>query len=486
MAGELDIRVTDEKGKPVWTRLEVRGPGDKMFQARGAIVDKTAGKRPGGVPWYLGSFVVSGECKVEVPSGRYAVIAEHGPEYLRAEVNVDVSEGPKLVSIRLKPWIRMRERGWWSGDMHVHRLPEDAAALAQAEDLNVTVLTTMWNKRDLWAGKPLPDSVIQVSPNHLVTLRNAEDERGGGAWMLNSLSERLANLAVDGRWYPPGIAFVREARAQKKAGGVLPWFDCEKPIWWEVPVMMALEPPDSFGVLHNHFNQYGIHDSEAWGRPRDQNKYPDKAGFVEYVVGLYYRYLNLGFRLPPSAGSASGVLPGPVGYSRVYARLPGALSREAWYQALRDGQVFVTNGPMLFFTTKQQGSRLKATVEVQAREPIDRVELIANGKVVQVERVAGEIRKFRRDFVIDAANYSWIAARCFVRNQWTIRMAHSAPVYLPGNYDASADAQYFIGWMDELIAQTGKDPKQFATDSERDEVLALYRKARAFYQQKLK
>ena len=55
---------------------------------------------------------------------------------------------------------------------------------------------------------------------------NVEDERKGGAWMLHNVKRRLEHLGVDGQWYPPGIRFVREARAQKSsAGDLFPWFD---------------------------------------------------------------------------------------------------------------------------------------------------------------------------------------------------------------------------------------------------------------------
>ena len=54
-----------------------------------------------------------------------------------------------------------------------------------------------------------------------------------------------------------------------------PWLDRISPVW------------------DRHL---GIHDSEAWGRPRDKEKYPEWAGFVEASLNLYYRYLNLGFR----------------------------------------------------------------------------------------------------------------------------------------------------------------------------------------------
>ena len=36
-----------------------------------------------------------------------------------------------------------------------------------------------------------------------------------------------------------------------------------------------------------------------------------------WTQDIYYALLNCGLRIPPSAGSASGVLPNPVGYNRV-------------------------------------------------------------------------------------------------------------------------------------------------------------------------
>jgi hypothetical protein len=217
---------------------------------------------------------------------------------------------------------------------------------------------------------------------------------------------------------------------------------------------MALDPPDSFGVLHNHFNQYGIHASEAWGRPRDVEKYPRWRGFVDYSLGLYYKYLNLGFRLPPSAGSASGVLPGPVGYNRAYVRM-GRLGTEpftvkAWYEGLRDGESFVTNGPMLFFQAVEQEDGVWMTIDAQSNDPIEKVEIVANGKVVRSIEPGGSRRAYSTELSLDLGAHSWVAARCFVKADHTIRLAHSRPVYLTGQWDASEDAAFFVKWIDDL------------------------------------
>ena len=79
----------------------------------------------------------------------------------------------------------------------------------------------------------------------------------------------------------------------------------------------------------------------------DATRLPAPRGNGFYSQELYYRLLNCGLRIPPTAGSASGVLPNPVGYNRVYVHLDGDFSYDAWWRGLAAGRSFVTNGPAL-------------------------------------------------------------------------------------------------------------------------------------------
>jgi hypothetical protein len=462
---------------PVWTRLEVRNAVGEMFQPEISI-HETMTKARGGKPFYLRSFIVQGAADLEVPPDAYTVVAEHGLEYERIEREVRVTgNAPARIRVQLHPWIRMREQGWWSGDMHVHRPPPDALGIAQAEDLNFTVLVNR-AKQELFRVDRWPrESVIPLAPGYWASLRNAEDERRGGSWILNGLASPLS-LGPESGWFPPGLRYVGETRAQRQPGAVLPWFDIDMPFWWEVPVMMALAPPDSIDILHNQFMQYGIDESEYWGRPRDRARYPGRRGFVDYCFDLYYRYLNLGFRVPPSAGTGSGVMPSPAGYDRVYAHLDGPFQVDRWYAAIRDGSSFVTNGPMLFTEVARHDGIVTIDVRAAAREPVERIELVADGRVV--DRLSAAAAPFS----LASGQHAWCAVRCFLKTPDNIRLAHSSPIYLDGRFDARADAAYFAAWIEELIAQTGRDPQRFGTDRERDEVLAIYREALAFYRSK--
>jgi hypothetical protein len=461
----------------------VRGPAGKMYQSPGSIHENMQ-KARGGQPYYLGSFIVNGSADVDVPAGAYTVVAEHGPEYTRVEREIEVPEGPPVrLNLQLTPWIRMREQGWWSGDMHVHHSAADAPGIAQAEDLNFTVLVNR-GKQDLFRPENWPaEPLRQVSDVDWVSLRNAEDERRGGSWIWNALQAPLT-LARESGWYPQGLGYTREAHAERPPGSVLPWFDIDMPFWWEVPVMVALGQPDSLDILHNQFMQYGIDQSEYWGRPRDRSEYPGWQGFVDYCMGLYYRYLNLGYRLPPSAGTGTGVMPSPAGYDRLYAHLDGPFRMEDWYRAIRDGRSFVTNGPMLFVTSKIDGRANAIDASAEAREPIDRMELVANGQVVEKISAPANAHRMQAHFQIDPRKYSWCAVRCFLKTPDNIRLAHSSPIYLPGKWDARADAAYFAAWIEQLIQQTVEDTKRFPSDSQREEVLATYRQALAVYREK--
>jgi len=419
------------------------------------------------------------------------VVGEHGLEYRRVEKSLSVADnGVTSVTLAFQPWIQMRKLGWWSGDLHVHRPPGDAERAVRAEDLNFCPVITDWPRRegsqfqtgDIWGDDA--KAVMGIDDTHFLTLRNAEDERGGGAWLFLQLPSPLKDLGKSTDWWPPALSFIRQAREKTRPSSTFPWIDTEKPFWWEVPVVMALVPSDSMEILCNHVTEYGVEASEAWGRPRE-GSFAGREGWLNYVLSLYYHYLNLGFHLSASAGGASGVLPNPIGYNRDYVNISGPFSVEKWFAGLRDGSSFVTNGPVLFFRVSSQGGAMKATIEARAAEPIDRVEVVADGEVIQWYPLEAGTVNFQAELSFDPQNYAWIAARCFLRGGDTLRFAHTSPIYLPGHYDCRPDAQYYVDWMHDLIAQAVENPKRFPSAAEQAQELDTYKQALAFYQQKL-
>ena len=468
------MRLTIDTDGPA--RVEVRDAADRMFQPDGALMDRTVGPWPEIPPYYQGHFVSTGVATLDLPPGKYVVIVEKGLEFERLEMSLNL-DADRIVRVTPKRWADQAPAGWFSADFHVHRPVSDAATLLRAEDLHLGVFFTQWNDHNEWQQDGPPE--LAVDATHIATVTNAEDERGGGAWMLHNLAKPLP-LGGNDWWYPQGRTFVDEARSQGA------WFDCEKPIWWEVPVMAAIAPFDSVGVLHNHYNQYGMNSNEAWGRPRDETAYPGDVGFSDYSLGLYYRLLNIGHQLPVTAGSASGVLPAPPGYNRVYVQPAGEFSVANFYAGLRAGRSFATNGPLLSFTVdgKTMGDSLEivpgrpvqAVVAATAREQIDRIEIVANGEII-AQKSGTQL-----EAEISLDKFSWVAARCYLAPGATVRLAHSSPVYVrDARWNAAADNAYFLRWIDDLIAETAADSQRFSDADQRDEVLRIYQAARTRY-----
>ena len=267
---------------------------------------------------------------------------------------------------------------------------------------------------------------------------------------------------------------------------------------------VALGGVDTIGIVNNHMQRESIMDNEAWGRPRDMDRYPGHQGFVENVLDLYYRYLNLGLKLPISAGSASGVLKNPVGYNRLYVHLGRRFSYDRWFRGMKAGMAFATNGPMLFFSIDhcELGSTLKVPVEqkfrgraslnVISQAAIDRAEILFNGEIIH-EFSAGGASELTREFDISLDSSGWVAARVFEENPpseragagGTVRFAHTNPIYIEIGFPMKPRrdaAEYYLDWCKELLAASSADRERYATNGQREEIESLYRRAIALYE----
>ena len=197
--------------------------------------------------------------------------------------------------------------------------------------------------------------------------------------------------------------------------------------------------------------------------------------------------LNCGLRLPPSAGSASGVLPNPVGYNRVYVQIQGPFTYEKWRDGLLAGRSFVSNGPLLrcrangehpghvFKSANPLTLRIDGLLD--SRDPIKAVELVQNGAVTRITLPA-TIR-------VDASG--WFLVRAITDLTNTFRFASTAPWYVEIDGRAwpvqKSSAQFFVDWCHERSAALEKNDR--LSPAQRAEVLAPWRAATGFWETKL-
>jgi hypothetical protein len=469
--------VAADTGKPLPCRIHMKD---------------TAGKaeRPGGLPFWYDHFVCTGIAELDLSPGNYRYEIDRGPEYLVTTGTLALAEsGTLAVTNQLRRLINLSKEGWWSGESHVHRPVVDIELLMQAEDLHVAPVITWWNNRNTWTDRGLPTNpLVRFDGDRFYHLMGGEDERGGGALLYFNLIRPL-DIAGATREHPSPMKFLAEARQQKGA-----WVDIEKPFWYDTPVWLASGHVDSVGIAHNHMHRGGVLANEAWGRPRDRQRFPDPQGNGFWTQEIYYHILNTGLRLPPSAGSASGVLPNPVGYDRVYVHLDGDLSYKKWWEGLKGGRVFVSNGPLLRCRANGQlpghifeakaGQTLDLNVDAmfESRDPITALEIIQNGRVARVipyaeSKRTGSLGKIRFE------ESGWFLVRAIADVPGTFRFASTGPFYAEigpaARRVSKASAQFFLDWVRERMKQIKLDGRQ------QEEVIQYHRVAERFWQEKV-
>ena len=412
--------------------------------------------------------------------GKYTVSAERGKEYLPAskEIVVSVSEEPEEIILSLKRWINMAERGWYSGETHVHRTVDELPTLMLAEDLNVAFPLTAWVTDSQATPKlnskhpdPVPPAtLIKVDSTHVIWPVNTEYEiftvNGnrhtlGAVFILNH--KEALELAA-----PPVGPIADEARRQ---GGIL---ELDKHNW---PWSMMLVPVMDVGLYeltNNHIwrtqfqfkTWYSENAGEYMEIEMEDGGFTER-GWIDFGFKNYYALLNCGFDLKPTAGTASGVHPVPLGFGRVYVKVDGTFTYEKWLDGLQAGRSFVTTGPMLEVEYKRNGDtvNISGTFDFSTDYEGLPVEFIVNGKRRSSLKSRGHamdtLRNQSFDFDFELEGTSWIAVRAFDNTEeGRPRFAHTAPVFfdVPGKLlqPRPEEVAYLIKRVeDEIIRHEG-------------------------------
>ena len=482
-------------------RVEVRDQADgPLIPARIYLMDdKGAHWTADGLITYVKGrehhFVSPGSFQIKLPAGKYTLRVERGPEYVPWSSLIQMEESKdRKENILLHRWIRMNQLGWYSGDLHNHRPAEQMPALLLSEDLNLAPTLADWIWEDHPVSQPpkTSDAIRKVDDSHVFSVLDKEVERlenGPGAVDLLGLKSPISFQGY--RLYPPNDTYCRAAHAQ---GG---YVDAEKILWRDAAALAALQQIDFAGIVYNHFNPHGIDsETEKWGMiPKDRAEFNTVAGMPLWAMEVYYRFLNCGFHLPVSAGSASAVKEAPLGYNRVYVKLHRPFSYNNWFQALKSGHSFATNGPMLFLTvngvepghtlllSRPQPSRLSIHAEALSAGGLDRLEILFKGRLIKSVSNPEPSQKLVADFESLASETGWVVTRCFEKPAATIRFAHTSPVYIQFGRESgvvAADARFFIEWIDREI-RFYQEQSGFREDSDRSEMVSFFQKARAVY-----
>jgi hypothetical protein len=476
--GQLELVVVEkEGGEPIPCRMQLHNALNRPWH-------------PKGVPHLGDHFVFPGRISLELPLGNYAFEIERGPEYPVMYGHFEITHfAEDSKTVELHRHVDMAANGWWSGDLDVHRVPADMQLLMSAEDLHVAEDVTWRNDKSDWIGKVLPDDpLLKFDHNRYCHLMAGRLDRAGGTWLLLNLQKPMPLASADPE-YPSSLACLARAREKPNV-----WIDATRAYWWDLPALAAAGQIDSIELAHSQITRDGRSVEEPAARPRDKALYNSAAGLGEWSQQVYYQLLNCGLRIPPSAGSGSGLSNNPVGYNRVYVYVEDEFTYEKWWEGLRAGRVVITNGPLLqpsieghppgyvFRVEGEKEFELEIGLTLSTRDPITYLEVVQDGHIAQSVRFQ-DYAKTGRLPKVKVRHSGWFLIRAVTDDRRTYRFATTGPYFVEMAYKprvSKQSAQYFLDWVYQRARQIEiDDPAQ------RRQVLEDHRKARDFWQSRV-
>jgi hypothetical protein len=475
--GQLELNVIDkDTGRPITCRMHLTGPnGNKPRKVEKA-------------PFWQDHFVFPGNILLRVPLGNYNFVLERGLEYLNVDGHFAINTfADDSKQVELRRFVDMSAEGWWSGDLDVHRPVNDTELLMSADDLHVAEVISWTNEKSQWGGKTQPkQTVLRFDGDRYSDLMGGEISRPGGEVLIFHLTAPQKIPVVEGE-YPPLTKIVSDIKERENI-----WIDVTRPFWWDMPLMVAMGQADSIQIAHSDICRESVISHDTGVKPRDKIHYPNPYGNPQWSQYIYFQLLECGVRIPPSAGSGSGVAPNPVGYNRMYVYVDGDFSYEKWWESFRAGQVVITNGPLMRPTVNgalpghvfraAQGTELDFEIglTLSIRDPVSYLEIIKDGQVAH----AVPFDEYKKSGKLPALHFDhsgWFLIRATTDVGKTYRFAMTAPYYVeigPQPRISKKAAQFFLDWVYERAKQIKlNNPEQ------QDEVITLHRKARDFWRE---
>ena len=438
--------------------------------------------------WYT----LSPRATLTVPRTKLKVEAFHGLETKLVTRELDLTGKDKeTLSLPLKRFYSAAALGLRPGNTHLHLMKLTHAEMdrylrlvPQADGLDlvfVSLLRRIPDERDYISNTLTEGDLGRLSQGG-VLFGNGEEHRhnfgpggeGFGHVMLLNILKQIEPVSIGPgimQAGTDGIPLQRGIRTARQDGATVIW--CHNTFGHEdIPNWVA-------GLVHAQ----NIFDGG------DHGTYED----------TFYRYLNVGLKVPFSTGTDWFI----YDFSRVYVPISGELTSQKWLAELATGKSFITNGIFLEFTANGKhlgetipssiGDELRIVGKAIGRNDFGKVELIHNGRVVHAVAAASKEDLFAAnlEFKLQVSEPGWIALRIPAsagQNEFGKPLfAHTSPIYFTVNNRSIFHAEVARGLLSEIAASQEliKDKGRFAGAEEMEAVLRVYRDATTLLQQRI-
>jgi hypothetical protein len=487
--GELLLTVVDDETKePIICQMQLI---DELGRTRHPSRTAAHGEH----------FVIPGEFLFRLSRGTYHFELQHGFEYLgrKKEGNgfiiVPFSEEAHEVSVRR--FVNMADYGWWSGDMAIQRPIKDMELLLEAGDLDFAQVMNWPAERPDISLKKI-ETMLQTTPQGRVFQAGGGVISTPGATVYcYNMDEPDPSVTMNGfvingqRARDPEYPSLEQYLSALREKNPDVWVEVDRPYRWDVPTLVANNLIDGIQVAHpGILEDDGAALDPKEGYPCDPHFYPAPWGHARYSLDIYYKLLECGFFLPPSAASGSGDSPHPVGSNRVYAyvvedRQP---TYEEWFDRYRQGRSFITNGPLLlahvqgespgavFYQEEVAPVELEIAFDFHSREPVTYIEIVKNGSVYRSIRVQELEESGGHIPPIEFEESGWFLLRAVTDESDRYNFAMTAPYFVRMGETrrvSRSAAQFFLEWTYERARQI-----QLDDPAQQESVMAYHRHAR--------
>jgi hypothetical protein len=486
----VHVRVNDAAtGQPTPVRIRFASLDEKHYYAPfgrtpyGPLLGKPNDFSGGNVILDRQYAYIDGSCEIQLPSGPFTVEVAKGPEYKR--LRRDITLGPGKIALRLEMdrWINLRDSGWHSGDIRAFGPPpHDALLEGAAEDLAVVNLLALEApSRDF----PRYPHLLAFSgqrpavevPGHMVVVNTFNSHPHLGSLCLLNCHRIVYPL----RFGRPRLDNWTVAdwcdQCHRKGGLVVwkhefPWFE-RRPNLGEALADLILGKVDALELL--------------WRG-------------TDFDPELYFTLLQSGLTIPVVAGSGKLGIGVTLGSPRTYACVaPGTeFDYGSWIDAVRAGHTFVTFGPLVLLTVGGQDpgtmmdltsaeSKIHVRAEARSWESFDRLQILANGKVVASTAGSGKGTPAVLEAELALPAGGWVLARCIerrkaVKTEEEVVTALTSPVYVrvagqhpPVDPEAVALFQRSLNETRRWVERRGR----FQSDKQKQDLIQILDAARA-------
>jgi hypothetical protein len=439
--------VPDKSALPLWVMSRKR----RQINLRSAYDEGKAW--PGKGAWISWT---DGKYSTQIPSGKYQLVLYKGPEYHVVDKTITIEPGKtNAIKVAMKRWRDLSAEGWYSGDLHLHidrfekKDNQLVAQILEAEDLNVGVDLQLMYDVVFIMHQLYGEKGRHQQGSHMV-LPGQETPRGSQWGHFNAIDVS--------KFFPP--------KNYLAAHEIMPIFRKDGAV---------------VGMNHVMLDLFGASNGLAMNMPIDGFDYLEV--MQQSVLGTeqLYNWLDLGYKVAPSAGTDFPVM-GHLGQERTFVYVDGELSREKWKKSILAGKVFVSNAPVLALSVNgkgmgdevhvKPGEKIKIIASASINpdfDKLDRLELVAHGKVVKTVKASGGETELKLDVELETDHGLWLAVRAYGKKS---AKAHSGIVYVltegrDGFWNYERAKELAAGYQKQLISAMENanmnDPRIWAT-----------------------